>query len=195
MRVGGSTVETLLGLAAVVLSILALAGLAPTPLASISVIAAGAALLFEGTAVRRTTSATETEDSLLKGGIEVESVAGIAAIALGVLSLIKLSPITLLPVAAIVLGGGMLIGSGAMSVERERVHATAEEYAGARATTATVGVRTLVGAGAVVLGILGLLGNSPILLTLIAILSIGGGILLSGPTFGGRLATLLRHPA
>ena len=48
--------------------------------------------------------------------------------------------------------------------------------------SAAAGVRTLVGAAAIVLGILGLLGQSPIVLTLIAILSIGAGLLLSGAT-------------
>jgi hypothetical protein len=188
MAVGGTAAETLLGLAAVVLSILALAGLAMRPLASIAVIATGAALLFEGAAYARTVG--RESEGLIKGGIGADSVAGLGAVALGILSLIGLDATTLLPVSAIVLGAGLLIASGAMSAERERVHPK-EAFEYAPVTSATAGVRALVGAGAVVLGILGLLGNAPIVLTLIAMLSVGGGMLLSGATFGGRLGTLL----
>lgn len=192
LAVGGTAVETFLGLTAIVLSILALAGLLAGPLASIAVIATGAALLFEGASVARSASAVEeeSEHKLIMEGVGADSVAGIAAVALGVLSLIGLDPRVLLPVAAIVLGAGMLIASGVMSVERERGHHVGEHMR----ATAAAGVRTLVGGGAVVLGIIGLVGQSPIELTLIAMLSIGAGLLLSGATFGARVASLQHHP-
>lgn len=190
--VGGTAVEMFLGLTATVLSILALAGLATFPLASIAVIAAAAAVLFEGGATARSarTLEPETDQKLVEEGVAADSVAGIAAVALGILSLIGLDPRVLLPIAAIVLGAGMMIASTAMTVERER-GGRVEEHARA---TATAGVRVLVGGAAIVLGIIGLIGQSPIVLTLVATLSIGGGLLLSGATFGGRVATLLHRP-
>jgi hypothetical protein len=183
---GGGTVEVLLGLTAIVLAILALAGLVVVPLASIAVIATGAALVLEGASVARTATEAEVEGRPITTGIGADSVGGIAAIALGVLSLIGLDPTVLLPISAIVLGAGMLIASGALSFEREHGHHISEHV---RATGAA-GVRTLVGAGAIVLGIIGLVGNSPIMLTLVAMLSIGTGLLLSGATFSSRMGTL-----
>ena len=81
ISIGGSAVETLLGLTAVVLSILALAGLVARPLASIAVIAAGAALLFEGAAVAAGTRgrAAPSERRLIMEGVGADSVAGIGA--------------------------------------------------------------------------------------------------------------------
>jgi hypothetical protein len=180
----GGTVEVLLGITAIVLSILALAGLESVPLTSIAVIATGAGLAFEGGAIART--ATAQTDRTIAAGIGADSVGGIAAVALGILSLLGLDRTVLLPVASIALGAGMLVASGVMSVEREREHRFEEHI---RATGAA-GIRTLVGAGAMVLGILGLVGQPPITMTLISMLAIGGGLLLSGASFGARLATI-----
>src|SRR5262249_2287087 len=113
---GGTTVEVLRGLTAIALAIISLARFAVVRRASTAVLATVAALLSEGASVARTAAEAATEGGTIAGGIGADSVGGIAAVALGILSLIGLDPRTLLPIAAIVLGAGMLIASGIMSV-------------------------------------------------------------------------------
>jgi hypothetical protein len=195
---GGSAVEALVGLAAVVLSILGLAGRLVVPFAAIAVIATGAALLFEAGAVAAQDVGThgaesEAERAAVKSSIGADSIAGIGAIALGILSLIGLDPMTLLPVAAIILGAGLLLSAGGPVAEREGTHLTRADEITRDSLVAASGVHVLVGAGAVVLGIIGVLGKSPAIMTLIATLSIGAGQLLTGAAIGGRMTTMFRH--
>ena len=106
LAAGGSAVEALAGLAAVVLSILGLAGNAIVPFAAVATIAVGVALLFEAAAVASRVHGryTRAERTLAKSSIGADSIAAIAAIALGVLSLLRIEVATLLPVAAIIVG-------------------------------------------------------------------------------------------
>ncbi len=55
------------------------------------------------------------------------------------------------------------------------------------------GAQILIGAGAVVLGILALIGYDWVTLTLIAFLALGGTALLSASAVGGRMVPLLRR--
>ncbi|HVJ91321.1 MAG TPA: hypothetical protein VM580_16065 [Labilithrix sp.] len=196
--VGGSVVEALAGVTAVVLSILALAGRAPVAFAAIAVAVTGLALLFEAAALGARDSGrsgveSESERASVKASIGADSIAGIAAIALGVLSLIGIQPMLLLPAAAIVLGAGLLLSAGGPAAERNVAAMTRQEEMARDASAAASGVHVLVGAGAVVLGIIGVLGNTPIVMTLIATLSIGAAQLLTGAAIGGRMASMLRH--
>jgi hypothetical protein len=51
-----------------------------------------------------------------------------------------------------------------------------------------------VGVGAIVLGILALLGTDPLTLVLVSMLAVGATVLLSGAAFGGPIVrTLVRH--
>lgn len=192
---GGSAVEAVAGVAAVVLSIIALSGLLVVPLAAIALIAAGAGLLFEAAAVAARETGThevesEKERAAVKGGIGADSIAGIGAITLGILSLIGLYPMTLLPVGAIILGAGLLLSAAAPVAERG---GRVGESTVRDALAAASGVHILVGAGAVVLGILGVLGKVPVVMTLISTLSIGATQLLTGATISGRMTHVFRH--
>lgn len=195
---GGSAVEALAGLAAVVLAILGLAGMAIIPFASIAMIATGAALLFEAAAVasRKTHGfgfEDEVESAGVKSAVGADSIAGIGAITLGILSLIGLDPATLLPVGAIILGAGLLLSAGGPASEREGSSYGRAGEVVRESLAASSGVHVLVGAGAVVLGIIGVLGSAPVLMTLIALLSIGAAQLLTGAALGGRMTNMLRH--
>jgi hypothetical protein len=105
----------LLGISAVVLSILGLAAVLPVMLAGIAIIAAGASLLFEGLAVGASSGVAHDghERTGMMSGVGAEAIAGLATIALGVLALVRIDPNILLPVAAIVLGTGVLFSAGA----------------------------------------------------------------------------------
>jgi hypothetical protein len=198
MAGAGGVSESMAAAGVIVLAILALAGTLPALLIPIAVIAGGVALLLEGGAVASRMSRLMIERSVdrtgtteVEGGIAAEALAGAAGIALGVLALVGIAPNVLSSVAIIVFGGGMLFGSGARaklsSMRHQAMSPTVEET-----VSISAGGEVLVGIGAIVLGILSLLGFAPMTLVLIALLAIGGALLLSGGAIGARMLGFAR---
>jgi hypothetical protein len=208
------TIETLLGgtvgggiiaVAGVVLAIIGLAGVYPRWLLGVATIAVGVSFLIEGAAIATRLSdllheATEgrVQMSELGGGVTGETLAGIAGIVLGVLGILNVLPSVLLPVAAIVYGGGLVIGAGANVRISELAVFHREEYPMVRriirqAVLATTGLQVLVGLGAVALGIIALAGEYPFALSLVAMLAVAGAFLLSNTAIAGRMVSVLRH--
>jgi len=203
----GSLVEALGAAAAVVLAILGLAGALPFYMVTIGTILLGAAMLFEGGAiaarydklVRRVAPADESLPSAeLAGGMSAEALAGLAGITLGVLSLLGLSPYILEPVAVIILGAGLLFASATTA----RLNTLISEQLSAHDVTrrviregvqASVGGEVLFGLGAIVLGILGLLGFDALMLSLVGVLAVGIAAMLSGSAVGARMLGIIRH--
>jgi hypothetical protein len=196
---GGSMMEALGGLGAVVLTILGLARVYPIDMAAISVIAIGASLLFDGGAIgarfSRLLAATGSDaigTAELGGGITAEFLGGAAGIVLGLLSLLGMAPVTLCPVAAIVFGGALLLGSGAtarlnvLEITAHTTHARAEAIV-REAVTAAAGAQVLTGLAAILLGILALVGFNPSVMTLVALLCLGASVVLSGSAISGRV--------
>ncbi len=199
----GTIVEGLGGIGAVVLAILGLAGIARMTMISIAIIAIGAALVFAGGALASRynqlvshVSGERTEEAEFGGGIGAEFLTGAAGVVLGILVLLNILPMILAPVAIIAFGGGLLLSTGATSginslVEAypydKRVRIAREAVQGAAA------VQSLVGIGAAILGILALLGVEPFTLMLIALLGLGGGILISASAVSGRMIASMRH--
>ena len=186
----GSLVGALGAAGAVVLSILGLVGVLPFTMVTVATIVLGAAMLLEGGAiaarygrfVRRTALPGEVVQMPdVAGGMSAESLAGLAGVTLGILSLLNIYPGILEPVAVIVLGAGLLFASSAVSrVMRDNA-------------PASIGGEVLFGIGAVVLGILALLGFDPLLLVLVGLLAVGFAAMLSGSAIGARMFGLLRH--
>jgi hypothetical protein len=201
---GGALAETLTGAGTLVLAIIGLAGFMPMTLLSIATIGLGASFLLEGGAVATRLSdviseVTEGRVDIaeLGSGLSAEFIAGIGGIALGILSLVGILPMVLTAVAAIVFGGALVVGAG---VKNRLSHLTIgeEEHRLARiilreAVMASGGVQLLVGLAAIVLGILALLNIVPMELTLVAVLSAGGVVLLGGTALGARMVALFRH--
>ena len=127
--------------------------------------------------------------------MRMEALASVGGVVLGILALIGVSPTTLQPVAAIVLGGALLmVGGSAARVEsltRSQVATSSGHSALEHAPYVATGSDLLVGVGAVVLGILGLSGHDPQTLTLIAMLAMGTAVLLNGSTIAARLFGLV----
>ncbi|HET6567700.1 MAG TPA: hypothetical protein VFG50_07035 [Rhodothermales bacterium] len=204
---GGSSGEAICGIGAVVLGILALLGVLPFTLTSIAVIAAGAALAFEGGAIasryREVVAATSDDRSdaiQFEGGMTVELLGGIAGIVLGILGLLGVLPTVLLPVAAIVFGATLLLGSGTTSrLNSLSVSSGGRSYHVQRAMRDAVlgaaGTQVLVGLGSAVLGILALIGIGAgvITLTAIAMIAVGASELFSGSAVTSRLAAVMRR--
>jgi hypothetical protein len=92
-----------------------------------------------------------------------------------------------------VLGAALLMASGALS-RLESMTRWADVSAAERESHDTVyvasGADVIIGAGAVVLGILALTGHDPMTLSLIAMLSIGAAVLLSGSSLAARVFSL-----
>jgi hypothetical protein len=202
---GGSTVEAIAGVVAVVLAILGLAGLLPVYMLDIATIAVGVALLFEGGAIamRYSRLLSETAGSRMSstemgGGMSVEILGGIAGIALGILALLGLVSLTLTAVAAIVFGATLLLSSGTttrlncLMIDGHGWSDTTRHMA-REAVLSAASVQVLVGLAGGVLGLLALLGIHPLTLTLVAMLCVGGSVLLSGAAVSGKMLSILRR--
>jgi hypothetical protein len=194
-----------------VLSILGLIGFLPLTMASLASIAAGGALLIGGgTLASQYTrifsgARPRLSHSIIGGGMAMESLAGFAAIVLGLLSLLGIHSEVLLAAAVIVLGCALLLASGAISrltmlpirepfgtAEQSR-QVEHERYLARDALYAASGSEALIGAGAIVLGILSLSGIAPMALILVALLAVGASILLAGSSVAGRMFESIAH--
>ncbi|WP_434047714.1 MULTISPECIES: hypothetical protein [Sorangium] len=196
---GGSLAEVACGAATVVLAILALTGTLQAYLIPIATIALGVALLAHGSAVAarlRDLSVGWETRAELGGGTGAELIGGAAGVVLGILALVGIAAPVLLPVAVIVFGGALLLGGGATADLGALDVPGAHERLGdasRQASVAASGLQTLVGAGAVVLGILALVGIDPVVLTLVGLLALGSAVVLCGTTVSGRMAAILRR--
>lgn len=195
---GGSTAEAVAGAAAAVLVVLGLLGVLPLYMASIATIAIGAAMLVEGgsIAARMNRLHNGARYSTVGSGIAVETLGGATGIVLGVLALVGIEPWTLLPIAAIVMGGTYLIGAGAAQQVEQMIHQHSPgEESLHQAVNVSAGARVFVGIAAATLGVLVLVGvgDAPVVLTLVALLALGAAELLFGSAMGARMAKVVRR--
>jgi hypothetical protein len=124
---GGLSTLFLVGVAGIVLGILALLGIAPETLIAISVIAFGAALLLSSNSVRHLammqtsrsdapgTGAELLSGEMASGSASVQVLAGLAAIVLGILAIAGVNPRILLLAALIVLGSAIILTGSALT--------------------------------------------------------------------------------
>ena len=194
---GGSTLEALGGLTAIIVSIIGFSFL-PFQMAAVGTIAIGAALLAEGMSVMtRWRDAMERlegerfDPQEVVGGLSIEVFGGVVGIVLGVLALIEVKPLVMLPVASLVFGGALLLGGAA---QPELVYLAPErDPKVARVTYNAIltsgGFMILVGIAAAVLGILGVLGIGAVLTTtLAALIAIGASLLFAGGSLSARFS-------
>ncbi|HEX8949631.1 MAG TPA: hypothetical protein VF790_11750 [Dissulfurispiraceae bacterium] len=204
MLAAGTIAEGIAGIGAIVLSIIGLVNILPAIMLSIATIAVGAALFFEGGAVTARFSHLLTmEESRVDVkefgiGMTTEFLAGIAGMVLGILALIGILRMTLIPIAAIVFGASLLLGSGVSARLNSLWAVAAEDREAVRevtreAITASSGVQVLLGLSAIVLGILALIGFAPLALSLVAMLVLGLSDLLSGTSVMGRIMGISRR--
>lgn len=206
---GGSGIETLGGLIALVVAIAGFSTM-PFQMAGIAVIALGMALFGQGLAIMsRWSDAVTRFEAQRRGarragprpyvasGVSIEVFAGLIGVGLGIVALNDVAPLVLLPAAVTVFGGALLLGGAA---QPDLVFLAPEpDPKVARVTYNAIqtsgGVMVLVGVAAAVLGILALLDVGPILtLTLVALLAIGAALLFAGGALTARLARHLSHP-
>jgi hypothetical protein len=194
---GASASELIGGAGAVVLAIIGLAHYAPLATAAICPIALGIAFALNGgllagerKRIRGASHMSQMEAFQFTGGVSIEAICGVAAIVLGMISLIDVGASVLIPIAALVLGVGMMFDSAALARFNaaivERADRPLMEGMVHGALALSIAAYILVGVGAIVLGILGLLGYSPLELSLIGFLALGSATLLSGAALTGR---------
>ena len=201
---GGSITEALCGAAAVVLAIIGLAGTLSGVVASVATIVFGVALIAHGGAIaarfRQLLQETAPYEfdarAELGGGMGAELIGGAAGIVLGILALLGVGTGVLIPIAVIVYGGSILLGSGATAdLSTLGARAAHQRFAdiARQATLAASGTQALVGVGSIVLGILALVGLDPVVLTLVALLALGGAAVLSGTAVSSRMVAVVRR--
>jgi hypothetical protein len=194
MIAGGSSIEMLGGLAAVILAVLGFSS-RPIEMCAIATIAVGIGLLAQGAAIMtrwrhalRKAQGTRLERHELVEGTSMEVFGGVIGIVLGTLALATISPAVLLPVAAIVFGASLLLGG---VTQPDLVYLAPEKNPRfARMTFSAIqasgGVMVLVGVAAAVLGILGLVMGPPVMFALVAMLCIGFTLVLAGSALTAR---------
>ena len=181
-----SAAEAIGAIATVILAVIGLAGVLPYLLASIGTVLVGAGILVEGWAAgssyRQASSANlAAPASGANGALTAEFLGGIAGIVLGILALFRMAPDTLLATALLVYGATLLLSSVGTAQAAWRSGAFAQPAmpsVTARPMPAAHSGHILVGLGAVVLGILAVIGLAPVTLVLVGLLSLAAAMLL-----------------
>jgi hypothetical protein len=125
---GGMALESLAGIAGIVLGILALLGYQPLMLLAIAAIVYGVGMLTESGALARLSTlfrgisssparVEQSADPALSTTVGLDVICGLAGIALGVLALLGYWPQTLVQIAMLAFGGVVLL-SGAVLASR-----------------------------------------------------------------------------
>lgn len=184
------------------LAILGLLGVFPNLLVPIAGLCVAGALLFEGGAIaaryERILHAIGASTTVadVGGGLSAEFAGGAAGVVLSILALAGIYPMLLMPAAMIVFGAAVLFGS-AVSNRLNDVLAMRDnqlqQVVAREAASSASGLKVLVGLGAVVLGILGVVGFVPEVLTLVALLSLGTALLFTGTAMAGKVLAIFRH--
>jgi hypothetical protein len=204
---GGSLAESVASGVTIVLALIALSGIMPEMLLPIAVIVMGAAFLFEGGAISMrfskllaATSKDRFDEAELGVGVTSEFLGGVSGIVLGILSLLKLSPMVLVPVAVIVYGCTLMFSSGTtVRLNALELEGTGETTRFKRiaheAMTAAAGVEFLIGLGTAILGIIALTGTFTSILSLVALLAIGLSGFVTGTAVTTRMVSVYRRNA
>ncbi|MFZ1932593.1 MAG: hypothetical protein WCB27_17015 [Thermoguttaceae bacterium] len=199
--VSDATVGVIGGIATLILTIIGLSGLVPAYLLGVSCIVVGATFLMlaaSGITWARMFRFGQRQETwnqiLLRMGVFAAIAAGFAGITLGILNLVFPALVSLTAISVIALGAGLIWHSTVMANVGRFTRDSVAEHRGSFGGTALslAPVREfLVGTGAVVLGILALLGIVPVTLTLVGLLMLGAALIFSHLTVcGATLATL-----
>ena len=207
----GGFVDALGGIATVVLTIVGLAGILQDTMLGIVTIIFGAALLIEGGTMLSeyagiifpADSQTASVDRFGGGTLSVIFLAGAAGIVLGLLALLGVNPVMLTGVAIIAFGTALLLSSSSVlnlhvlkaSAAVPQATRSGREVLAAEMASGSAGIQALAGLTAIVLGILAIVGNSPVLLSLVALLVLGATLVLTGTTLSAVVLSFMRPAA
>jgi hypothetical protein len=196
---GGSVLEAVAGLVALILAIIGLSGTLPTWMATIATVIVGIAFLVGGaTFAAHFSGATMGRPvgfrllAELRGGMLVVFLGGLAGVILGILSIIGLIPAVLLDLAAIILGATLILTGGPIvRFSRQMIEGTAGTTplsgVAREAVWVVAALQVMIGLGSIVLGIVGLAGYFPITLSLVAMLVLGFSTFMLGIAVSDRM--------
>src|SRR5438270_8981987 len=202
----GLLTEGAAGIAAIVLAIVALAGISAGALASITTIVIGVALIVQAfnaaAEMSRTLSVSGAADSTvttgrgseLGGEILIDIAAGVTGIVLGVLGLVGINAQYLVPAALVVFGSSLILGGVIAGQGGHRV--TGMTSSGAQMqvaysnSAAISGLEILVGFAAIILGILALIFQSSWVLVLVGFIAVGTALLIVSASFSAAVVRL-----
>jgi hypothetical protein len=211
----GLLTEGAAGIAAIVLAIIALAGISAGALAAIVTIVIGVGLVVQafnaaaemsratsvGGSIGTTVATAPGQSGDLGGEVMVDVAAGITGIVLGILGLVGVNAPHLIPAALIVFGGSLIL-SGAVSAQGRTSSATVVSASGMQqgqvvyqSSAAASGFEILVGFAAVILGILTLVLQMNWVLVLAGFIAIGACLLLVSASFSGAAVRLFNTAA
>jgi hypothetical protein len=192
----GLLTEGAAGIAAIVLAIIALAGISAAALGSITAIIIGVGLMVQAfnaaAEVSREFSAGEAAVAAAGRGVElggevmIDIAAGLAGIVLGILGLVGVNAPQLIPAALIVFGGALILSGAIAAQGRASTTTTASG-----APVAMSGLQMLVGFAAAILGILSLISASSWVLVLAGFIVVGAALLIVSATFSGAVVRLV----
>lgn len=190
--------EGLTAIAAVVLAILGIVGVVPVYMASIASILIGGALLAEASAVAGEYASLTRFGGSAMGNLELgagtstpEFIVGGAAIVLGILSLVGVHALVLLPASVIAIGAALVLNSGSASRFNDvRLGATGANAVARDAARAagfgSAGAQMLAGFAAIVLGILALVMDHALILSLVGFLVASAALVIGATAMGGK---------
>src|SRR5689334_3283040 len=120
--------------------------------------------------------------------------AGMAGFVLGLRAVLGVVPVALRAIAAIVFGAALLIGSTAMPHPSMTLagYGTPSGLVH-EAIAASVGAQVLVGLASIALGIIAVVGIHTTVVTLVALLTLGSAVLLSGTAIGATVMSAFRR--
>jgi hypothetical protein len=167
-----SIMEASGAIATMALAIVGLASVFSITMASIATIVIGASILLEGGAFGAGAGLRAVPEA---GGMSAEFLGGLAGIVLGILALLGVASQSLVSVAVLTFGASFLL-SGLARTQFNWLASSA-------------GSHVFVGLGAIVLGILAVIGLDPLTLVLVGLLSLGAVALFSGSAYGANLET------
>jgi hypothetical protein len=192
----GLLTEGAAGIAAIVLAIIALAGISAAALGSITAIIIGVGLMVQAfnaaAEVSREFNAGEAAVAAAGRGVElggevmIDIAAGLAGIVLGILGLVGVNAPQLIPAALIVFGGALILSGAIAAQGRASTTTTASG-----APVAMSGLQMLVGFAAAILGILSLISASSWVLVLAGFIVVGAALLIVSATFSAAVARLV----
>ena len=176
-RFGAAMMESIGALATIALGIVGLTGTFSTTIAAIATIVLGAAIWMEGGGLASSHWRAFSREGVVTRSFEssqdlgADFLGGVAAIVLGIMALLGIASVTLVAVAALVLGASLLFSS--------RSGYGAES-------------RMLFGTAGLVLGLLAVCNLNPVTLVLVALISLGVAALFGGATTSARTALELQ---
>lgn len=201
----GLVSEGAAGVAAIVLAVIALAGISAPVLTAIITIVIGVGLMVQAFNAAAESSkmapagVAATPTAELGGEVMVDCLTGITGIVLGILALVGINAPHLIPAALIVFGGALLLG-GTMQM-RPKSAPLATTAAGQvqlvshQGSAAAGGMEVMVGVAAIVLGILSLIFMSSWVLVLVGFIAIGAALLMVSASFSGTVTRLFTTTA